>query len=108
MNKRQYKKAIDALGTGMCVEIFNIGVSTKGADSAKINEAINIVWSAMDATKHGANLFFPRKEREFDDRAAYNRARNEFYRAAFARLNSEFETQIDEALKLVNAAAPKA
>ena len=48
MNKRQYKKAIDALGTGMCVEIFNIGVSTKGADSAKINEAINIVWSAMD------------------------------------------------------------
>ena len=96
MNKRQYKKAIDALGTGMCVEIFNIGVSTKGADSAKINEAINIVWSAMDATKHGANLIFPRKESEIDDRAA------------FARLNSEFETLIDEALKLVNAATPKA
>ena len=107
MNKREYKKAIEALGTAMCVEIFNIGVTTKGADAAKINEAINIVWGAMDDTKRGANLYFPKKEREFADRAAYNRERNQYYRAAFERLNSEFETQVDEALKLVNAATGK-
>lgn len=107
MNKREYKKAIDALGTAMCVEIFNIGVTTKGADSAKINEAINIVWEAMDDAKRGANLYFPKKVREFADRAAYNRERNQYYSAAFERLNSKFETQVDEALKLVNAATPK-
>ena len=51
MNKREYKKAVEALGTGMCVEIFNIGVTTKGADAAKINDAINLVWNAMQGLR---------------------------------------------------------
>lgn len=108
MNKREYKKAVEALGTGMCVEIFNIGVTTKGADAAKINDAINLVWNALQDTKHGINHYFGKKERDFENRKEYNKARNEYYRNLVSELNSKFETEIDEALKLVNAATPKA
>ena len=90
----------------MCVEIFNIGVTTKGADAAKINDAINLVWNAMQDTKHGINHYFGKKERDFENRKEYNKARNEYYRNLVSELNSKFET--DEALKLVNAATPKA
>ena len=49
-----------------------------------------------------------RTERDFENRKEYNKARNEYYRNLVSELNSKFETEIDEALKLVNAATPKA
>lgn len=107
MNKREYKKAIGALGTGMCVEIFNIGATTKNADADKIQQAISMVWNAMENTKKGANIFFDKSERDFENRQAYRVAKNAFSKALFSKLNADFETQLDEALKLVNAATPK-
>lgn len=106
MNKREYKKAISSLGTGMCVEIFNIGATTKGADANKFQEAISMIWNATEQTKAKANIFFNKGRRDFETAQDYNRAKHAFFKALFNRLNAEFEAQLDEALKLVNSATP--
>lgn len=107
MNKREYKKAIETLGSTLCLEIFQIGTITLNADAAKIEDAMNMIWNAMVKAKHSANHYFGKKVRDFENRAEYNRARHAFYKDLFSRLSNEFETVTAEALKLVNEAVPE-
>ena len=106
MNKREYKKAVTALGTSMCVEIFGIGAVNKNADADKIQKAMNIVWNAMLKAKKGSNLFFGKSERDFENRQAYRKALSAYNKALYSRLDAELETSLDEAVKLVNEAIP--
>lgn len=106
MNKREYKKAVEALGSGMCIEIFNIGATEKNVDAVKMQQAMSIVWNAMENTKRGANIFFDKRARDFENHLEYKKAKAVFFKNLFERLNSEFESKLEEALKLVNEAAP--
>ena len=107
MNKREYKKAVTSLGTGICVQMFLIANSTKGYDMEAANGCISRVWNAMDEARKNANIFFGKKEREFADKGEYLKARRLFFVKLFQKLNNDFSSQIDEALKDFNAAAPK-
>lgn len=106
MNRREYKKAVTATGTNMCVEIYTIGAINKNADADKIQQAINIVWNAMLRARKGSNLCFGKSERDFENRQAYRKALSAYNKALYSRLDSELETSLDEAVKLVNEALP--
>lgn len=107
MNKREYKKAIESIGSALCVEMFEIGAVTVKADPAKIETAMNMVWNAMVTAKHGANTWFAQKERDFENRQAYRKAKAAYNKALFTKLSADFDGVIDEALKIVNEAMPQ-
>lgn len=107
MNKREYKKAVSSLGAGMCVEIFNIGTTTKDADTAVMRSCMDKVWNAMLTARHEANDTFGKKERDFETRGEYLRARKAFNKQLFKDLNERFAQTLKEALSEFNAALPK-
>jgi uncharacterized protein YeaO (DUF488 family) len=108
MNKREYKKAVTALGSSVCVEFFNISCTTPGINKEEVDAAISQVWNAMIATTNGANRSFGKGPKKFEDRKAFRKAKNQYFTELFKSLSENFSTQIDEALKIVNKAKNEA
>lgn len=107
MNKREYKKAVQALGASLCVEFFSIGNSTPDMNIEKVQESMNNVYAAMSKAIRGANTVFPKRRKEFASNGEYMKAKREFFRELYVNLSAEFSAVIDQALKDFNAALPK-
>lgn len=107
MNKRDYKKAVTAMGSGICVEMFNIGMSTADSDMNMTNDCMNEVWKAMDDARNKANTFFGKGRKEFATAKEYNKEKRRFFKTLFNGISTDFSTSIDEALKRFNQAMPK-
>lgn len=107
MNKREFKKAVTSLGSGMVAQMFNLAVTAKNADRKSSDEALAKIWNAMESAKHKANTFFGKKERDFESKEAYLKAKKEFFKTTFKGISKEFSQAIDEALKTFNKAMPK-
>lgn len=107
MNKREYKKAVQALGASLCVEIFTIGNAAKDMNPELVQECMNNVYCGMTKAKRGANTIFPKREKDFATKGEYLKAKRDFFRNLYVDLSAEYSAVIDTTLKGFNAALPK-
>lgn len=106
-NKREFKKYVEALGGSLVEEMMSTYYNEEGIDKARIENAIGKVLGAIGAAKSHANIFFDRGAKSFEDAQAYSKAKREFFRSLFKKINSDFSAEIDAAIKEFNAALPE-
>lgn len=105
-NKREFKKYVEAVGASVCEEMMLAYYNVEGVDKDLIAKAIEKTLGAVARAKNNANVFFDRGARGFEDRKAYCKAKENFFKALFNKIETEFNTQINEALKDFNEALP--
>lgn len=105
-NKREFKKYSEALCASLIDEMVSAYHNVPGADRDKISEAIQQVLGAIGKAKNNANIFFDKGRGAFEDAKAYAKAKRMFFRALFDKIDTEFNEEINEALKTFNAALP--
>lgn len=106
-NKRDFKKSVDAIGASVCNDMMVAYYNIPGADRKKIAEAIQKVLTAIANAKDNANVYFDRGVKAFDDHQAYAKAKGEFFKALFHKIDSEFAEELSTAVKEFNSAIPE-
>lgn len=105
-NKREFKKYVDALGASVIDEMVIAFYNVKGADRDKISQAIETALGAVGKAKNNANVFFDKGVRAFENVSEYSKAKKEFFKTLFNKIESEFDEDINKALKLFNDSLP--
>lgn len=105
-NKREFKKFVDALGADVIDEMISAYYNVEGADRDKIAKAMETVLGAIGKAKNNSNVYFDRGARAFENIEAYSKAKKEFFRKLFDKIEDEFNSDINAALKLFNEALP--
>lgn len=105
-NKREFKKYVDALGASIISEIAIAYENVEGADKDGLQNAYTTVLGAVFNAKSNANLFFDRGRKGFAEAAEYKKAKDQFFRSLFNKIEKDFSDQVNEGLKLFNAALP--
>lgn len=106
-NKRQFKKYVDSLGASIIDEMVSSYYNVKGADKEKISEAIESTLAAIGKAKNNSNVFFDKGVRAFENVGEYSKAKKEFFKALFNKIETEFGDDVNAALKVFNAALPE-
>ncbi len=107
-NKREFKKNIDAIGASVCEEMMTAYYNIEGADKKAIAASIENVLAAIEKAKDNANVFFDKGEKAFEDKKEYSKAKADFFKALFTKIENEFAEELNEAVKEFNKAIPAA
>lgn len=105
-NKREFKKYADALSASVIDEMISAYYNVKNADRDKIAESMQKVLGAIGKAKNNSNVYFDRGPKAFGSMAEYAKAKKKFFKALFDKIETEFSEEINEALKVFNAALP--
>lgn len=105
-NKREFKKYVDALGASVIDEMVSLYYNVKGADRDKIAQAMETVLGAIGKAKCNANVYFDRGPAAFADMKEYAKAKADFFKALFNKIETEFSEEVNQSLKLFNEALP--
>lgn len=105
-NKREFKKFVDELGATVIDEMVDAYRNVKDVNHDKIAEAMEMLLGAIGKAKNNSNVFFDRGERAFQDKKEYAKAKKEFFKALFNKIQTEFSEEVNQALKLFNSALP--
>lgn len=106
-NKREFKKYADALGADIVNEMLYTCHTVKGVDTDKVSKAIQIVLGAIGKAKANANVFFDRGAKGFENRELFGKAKKEFFKSLFNKIETEFDEEVNAGLKLFNEALPE-
>lgn len=107
VNKRDFKKYVEAVGASVCNGMMEAYYNIDGIDKKAVEEAVTKVLGAVGAAKSNANRFFDRGPKGFADIKEYSHAKREFFRALFNKITTDYSKEIEEALKQFNAAVPE-
>ncbi len=106
-NKREFKKYVEAVGASACDGMMDVYYTVSSAEKEAIAKAIEKVLGATAAARANANVFFDKGAKAFPTRKEYGKAKKEFFSKLFEKINSDFTKELDDALKVFNAAIPQ-
>ncbi|MBD5194173.1 MAG: hypothetical protein HDS71_03095 [Bacteroidales bacterium] len=106
-SKREFKKYVDALGASVIDEMVSSYYNVEGVDKDKISKAIEQVLGAVGAAKSHSNIYFDRGVKAFESKKEYAKGKKEFFISLFDKIQTEFDEEINQALKLFNEALPE-
>lgn len=106
-NKREFKKSVEALSSALVDEMMANYYNEKDADRDKISKAITKIAMAMEVAKKTAGQLFNKGVKDFENLAAYNRAKSVFTREKYQEAIANYNEALGEALKIYNEAMPK-
>lgn len=106
-NKREFKKYVVAVGASACDEMMLAFYNVEGIDKNAVSNAVEKVLGATAAACSNANVFFDKGAKAFSDRKEYSKAKKEFFVKLFEKINSDFTKELDDAVKIFNAAIPE-
>lgn len=72
-------------------------------DAEAANNIVIEIAGLQASTIEKASFAFDKCVRDFENRQAYNKARNAYYSAAYKTLTDEFNASVQEILKKMNA-----
>lgn len=107
MNKREFKKSVQAVGDVAVAQIVDITESNDKIDKAKASNAVEKVISAVAAAKTNADITFDKGVKAFENLKEYSKAKKAFFRQLFTKINEDFVKDLDEAVKEFNEAVPE-
>ncbi len=105
-NKRDFKKYADALGASIIDEMISAYYNVEGADRDKIEQAMETLLGAIGKAKNNSNINFDRGKKAFADIKEYSASKRKFFKSLFDKIETEFDEEVNESLKLFNAAIP--
>lgn len=105
-NKREFKKYVDALGASIVTEIAIAYENVKDANKEELENAYTAVLGAIGTARNNANLFFDRGRKGFEDAKEYGKAKRSYFKSLFAKIENDFNEEVNAALKTFNAALP--
>jgi hypothetical protein len=107
-NKRQLKKHVRYTCGDLAAEILIASHSIEEMDQEKAKEiVINIAALQVKSIKH-VSFDFDKSFRDFDNKAAYKKARHAYFKKAYTKLINEFNDGVKQIVKDMNAALPQA
>ncbi|MDE6578471.1 MAG: hypothetical protein K2J82_05870 [Muribaculaceae bacterium] len=106
-NKRVFKKYADAIGASVCESMMSTYYNTEEVNKETIEKAIAKVLGATGAAKSNANVTFDKGVKAFGSLEEYSKAKKDFYKKLFVKISDDFNSELDEALKLFNSAIPE-
>lgn len=106
-NKREFKKSVEALSSALVDEMMVSYYNVKDADREKISAAITKIVAAMENAKKESNTLFNKGVRDFDNLAAYNKAKAQFIREQYDAAIENYNKALGDALKDYNEGMPK-
>lgn len=106
-NKREFKKYVEAVGASACDGMMEVYYTVGSAEKDIIAKAVEKVLCATAAATANANVFFDKGAKAFTDRKEYGKAKSDFFKKLFTKINADFTKELDEALKIFNGAIPQ-
>lgn len=106
-NKREFKKYVEAVGASACEAMMTTYYNVAGVDKDAIGKAMEKVLAAVALARANSNVFFDKGHKAFSAPAEYSAEKRDFFKKLFAKINDDFAKDLDEALKIFNAALPQ-
>lgn len=106
-NKREFKKNLDAVGASVCAPMFDAFYNADPKDQEKLDVIISNVIGAIGAAKANADITFDKGVKAFENLKEYSKAKKDFYKKLFNKINTEFIAEIEKALNEFNAILPQ-
>lgn len=106
-NKRDFKKAVEAVGASICEEMMTAYYNVKNADKNAIASAIQSVLSAIENAKDNANVNFDKGVKAFESKEQYSKEKKAFFKSLFDKIHAEYAEQLDQAVNAFNKAIPQ-
>ena len=106
-NKREFKKSVEALSSALFDEMMASYYNVKEADRDKISSAISKVALAMEKAKKQSNVLFKKGMKEFDNIAAYNKAKAQHTKEKYQKAIADYNEALGQALIDYNEGMPK-
>ena len=107
MNKRDFKKYVEALGDSACASMAEVYDTVENVDKEKVADAVEKVIAATAAAKANADVTFDKGVKAFENIQAYSKAKKLFFRQLFDKITNDFYAELEEAVKLFNTAIPE-
>ena len=106
-NKREFKKSVEALTSALVDEMMASYYNENEADREKLSQAMAKVVTAMGKAKKEVGVLFGKGAKEFENLAAYNRAKAKHTKEKYASAIKGYNDALAEALKVYNEGMPK-
>lgn len=106
-NKREFKKYVESLCDSACSTMVDVYDTEKDVDKAKIAEAVEKLLAATAAAKANADITFDKGVKAFENLGAYSKAKKSFYKQLFKKVYDDFYKELEDAVKVFNAAVPE-
>ncbi|MDE5713017.1 MAG: hypothetical protein K2I16_05265 [Muribaculaceae bacterium] len=106
-NKREFKKYVEAVGASACEAMMATYYNVEDADKEAIIKSMEQLLGAVGAAQSNANVTFDKGVKAFGDIKEYSKAKKDFYKKLFIKINEDFSKELDAALKVFNAAIPQ-
>lgn len=108
-NKRLLKKEIRNICGALAGECIIAKMAIADIDKAKMDEIVYKIADLQETAVKRVSVSFDRTPASFDyDMKAYNTAARKYYKAAFKALKDDFNKNVEEIIKEMNAALPAA
>lgn len=104
---RKFKKQIYCICGDIADEILIAAHATKDFDKEKAYSIVGDIASLQVDTISKCKFSYDKIRKDFDNDAAYRRARHAYTKSAFCKLHEDLETRLQETVKAMNAAMPK-
>lgn len=105
-NKREFKKYATTIGAGVAEDMLINYHCNPGMDKKVVDDCIGRVLMAVTKAVSEANVFFDKGVKAFENKKEYLKAKKDFFKQLYAKINKDFVTEIEGALKDYNAAVP--
>lgn len=106
-NKREFKKYVTAVSQDIITTMMTVCYSTDGVNHDIVDKAVATILVAGENAICKSNVKFDKTEGASEDAHAFHKAKRNFYRSLFKKVNKEFTDAINEAVKQFNAALPE-
>lgn len=107
-NKRNLKKHIRYICGEIALEAIMTREFVENADMAMLNDVVVRLADLQEHSLKNATFAFEKTPRDFDSKAAYNKAARTYFRKAYKTFYEKFNLQIEEIVKSLNKAIPEA
>ena len=104
--KRQLKKLIRNSCGAIAAEILLARAAFPAIERKDVVAVINDAAALQQVSLEKVSISFDKCPSDYDSKADYNKARREYFRAAYGKLLEEFEAGVAEIVKKMNAALP--
>lgn len=105
-NKRNFKKVVEAIGASVCEPMMAYYYTADDENRQKVEKLIAKVLGAVGAASANADITFDKGVKAFDSLKEYSKAKKDFFKKLFEKINNDFTKEIDESLKEFNALLP--
>lgn len=106
MNKRELKKSIHYTCGEVAAEAAFTIVMLEGSNVELLNQAIVDAARLQDSSLRKVSISFDRRPKDFENKAEYHKERRAYYKKAYAALTDNFNKDLLEIVKKMNAALP--